>query len=402
MTPDIRNILVLTENAALSESIRGALSGTDQTKVSSEASTVSGMNGKAADLAFGHDLIIFEADPDNETELNAITALSTKRRAGAVFIALTDGDVSLAKVRRLRSAGVDDVLPTSISTEDLGAVLESSLKDMRQKHMQIPDGAAKEGAIIAIAQARGGIGSTTVAVNLARSLVNQKVSFRRHRTHRVALVDFDLQFGNANVFMDIEDNGGFLKLIEANDSPDAKYMHSIMQRHRSGVDVLSAPLPIAPLNALRPDIAGTILDVLRAEYDYVVVDLPRAMVDWLEPVLTRATRLAIVTDTSVPCIRQSKRMLDFYREANVGLPVDLIVNREKKPVLRSQHLKEAETALEARFAHWIPDNPRIARKAADLGKPITDLFPRSDISKAFRTLASYTLAAMPVATVTAG
>lgn len=400
MTHDIRNILVLSENAALSESIKGALSKSGQTKISSEASTVSGMNGKAADLAFGHDLIIFEANPDDEAELHAISELSSGRRAGTVFIAFTDGDVSIAKARRLHSVGVDDVLPTTISTEELASVIQSNLTATLQKQTQSTDGSANDGAIIAIAQARGGIGSTTVAVNLARSLQSQRVSFRRHRSHRVALVDLDLQFGNANVFMDIEDNGGFLKLMESNDIPDAKYMQSIMQKHRSGVDVLSAPLPIAPLNALRSDAAGSMLDVLRAEYDYVVVDLPRAMVDWLEPVLSRAARLAIVTDTSVPCIRQSKRMLDFYREANVGLQVDLIVNREKKPIVRSQHLKEAEAALESRFAHWIPDNPRVARKAVDLGKPITDLFPRSDISKAFRSLASSTFAALPAATMT--
>ncbi len=400
MTPDTGNILVLTKNSTLSENIRAALSMSEQTTISSEASTVSGMNGRAADLAFGHDLIVFEADPDDETELNAITELSGKRRDGAIFIALTNGDVSLAKSRRLRSAGVDDVLPTSISSEELGAVLQSSLKTARQKQTKAADGASKDGAIIAIAKARGGVGSTTVAVNLARALVSQKISFRRERTYRVALVDLDLQFGNANVFMDIEDNGGFLKLIESNELPDAQYVHAIMQRHRSGVDVLTAPLPIAPLNALRADIAGALLDVLRAEYDYVVIDLPRAMVDWLEPVLTRASRLAIVTDTSVPCIRQSKRLLDFYREANVGLPVDLVVNREKKPVMRSQHLREAEAALEARFAYWIPDNPRIARKAADLGKPIGDLFPRSDIGKAIRTMASSTIAALPAATAT--
>jgi len=401
VTQDIRHILVLTQNSTLSESIRGAVPTSELTKISSESSTVSGMNGKAAELAFGHDLIIFEADPNDEAELNAISELSNGRRAGAVFIALTDGDVSFAKARRLHSAGVDDVLPTSISPEELTAVIQSSLTATRRKQTQATEGSSNYGSVIAIAQARGGIGSTTVAVNLARALQRQRLSFRRNRTHRVALVDLDLQFGNANVFMDIEDNGGFLKLIESSDMPDAKYMHSIMQKHRSGVDVLSAPLPIAPLNALRSDAAGTMLDVLRAEYDYVVVDLPRAMVDWLEPVLARAARLAIVTDTSVPCIRQSKRMLDFYREANVGLQVDLIVNREKKPMLRSQHLKEAEAALETRFAHWIPDNPRIARKAVDLGRPITDLFPRSDISKAFKNMAASTFAALPATTMTA-
>ena len=399
MTQDNSNILVLTETAAVADSVRDALAPADANKLRTESTTLAKLNGKAAELAFRHQLVIFEADPDNEAELQAIADLAAKRQATTRFIALTDENVSLAKVQLLRAAGVTDVLPVSISRDQLGATLQSGLTQAQGVKSHTSGDAVSEGVVLAVSQARGGIGATTFAVNLAHALLQQKASFRRKHSHRVALVDFDLQFGNLNVFVDIEDNGGLIKLIESHETPDAQYMRSILQRHKSGLDVLCAPAPIAPLNALRPAVVAAMLDVLRAEYDYIVVDLPRAMVDWLEPVLARTARLAIVTDTSVPCVRQCKRLLEFYREANLGLPVDLIVNREKKPQIRSQHLKEAEAALETGFSHWIPDNPRVARKAADLGRPITELYPRSDIARAYRKLANATFATLPVATM---
>jgi Flp pilus assembly CpaE family ATPase len=133
---------------------------------------------------------------------------------------------------------------------------------------------------------------------------------------------------------------------------------------------------------------AALFDVLRREYDYVVVDLPHALIEWLEPVIERAGRLVIVTDTSVPCIRQARRLMDFYRESNLGLAVNVVVNRESKPMLRSENQKEAESVLEVRFDHWIPDNPKVARKAADLGHPVVEGHGSSDMGKAFRKLAA--------------
>ena len=93
-----------------------------------------------------------------------------------------------------------------------------------------------------------------------------------------------------------------------------------------------------------------------------------------------------MTDTSVPCVRQAKRLIDLYGEDNVGLPVQVVINRDRKPMLRSDHIREAETLLDTRFDHWLPDNPRLARRAVDLGRPVAAMKPSSDLGKALRKL----------------
>ncbi|MGR3662189.1 MAG: AAA family ATPase [Paracoccaceae bacterium] len=250
-----------------------------------------------------------------------------------------------------------------------------------------PVGFALDGAVIAIAQARGGIGATTLAVNLTSKLRGEKKAFGKTNFKSVALLDLDLQFGNANVFLDLEDNGALQKMIEDNVIPDDQYVRGMMQTHASGIDILNAPSEIIPLTSVNPQAISALIEALRRNYDYVVIDLPRAIVDWLEPVIAKTTLLQIVMDTSIPSIRHAKRLIDFYRDIQAGLPVELIVNHETKPWPKSARCKEAEQILEMEFSHWLPDDPVPARKAADLGVPISTNYASAALSKSIAKLA---------------
>ena len=392
VTPANR-IMVLSDNAEVSDGIRAAL-GRDGSAVDAFAGSIVAVNGKVHDYLANHDLMIFEADPDDDTTLSAIKALVARRGADKALIALTDDDITIAKARRLQALGVDDVLPRGMDPEALGQSIRETLttRAARQRQSQAD---ATQGRVLSFVQARGGIGATTLAVNLAQALASP--AGRRAPRRRVALLDLDLQFGNANVLLDLEDNGGFLKLLDAGAGPDADLMSKIVQHHAAGVDLICAPVTLAPLTAVQPETLAGLLDQLTASYDYVLVDLPRVMVDWIEPVIARTAKLVLVTDTTVPCIRQAQRLLDFYREANIGVAVETVVNRETRPMMKSQHIKEAEAALGAKLTNWIPDNPKIARKAADFGVPLVTQYPRSDLAKAVRRLAEKIVAPTHVA-----
>lgn len=385
--------MVLSENTEIADGIRAAL-GRDGSSVDGFAGSIVGVNGKVHDYLASHDLMIFEADPDDDTTLSAIEALVARRGADKALIALTDDDITIAKARRLQALGVDDVLPRGMDPDALGRSIRETLQ-IRAARNQQAQAEASQGKVLSFVQARGGIGATTLAVNLAQALASGRS--RRAAKCKVVLVDLDLQFGNANVYLDLEDNGGILKLINSGAAADAELLASVIQHHPSGIDLISSPVPLAPLTAVQHDTIAALLDHLIARYDYVLVDLPRVMVDWIEPVIARTTRLVLVTDTTVPCIRQAQRLLDFYREANIGLVVETVVNREARPLLKSQHIREAETALNTKLTNWIPDNSKIARKAADFGVPLVSQYPRSDLAKAVRRLAEKIVASTAVA-----
>ena len=129
------------------------------------------------------------------------------------------------------------------------------------------------------------------------------------------------------------------------------------------------------------------------QFDYVVVDLPRSLVQWVVSVLERTDRLMLVTDCTVPSVRQARRLLDLYLENNPTLQVEVVMSQEHKPMIRGSHHIEAAKLLERPFRHWLPFDPRAARKAADRGAPLSAM-GSSALSKAVASLGRDTLAAL--------
>ncbi|MES2145057.1 MAG: AAA family ATPase, partial [Pseudomonadota bacterium] len=245
-----------------------------------------------------------------------------------------------------------------------------------------------EGRIVLVAKARGGIGATTLAVNLALEL--QARYGRRGQGHdgRVALVDLDVQLGNAGSFLDLTDRGGMLALARLGPEPDAQAMRHAMVRHPSGLNVLAAPATPIPFEAFDSRRIAAMLDALATEHDVVIVDLPPALIDWLEPLLSRAERVLMVTDLAVPSVVRARRIITLLTQDHPKLPVEIVVAHEKKPFRMGATHRDAETALGYPLRHWLPDETRLARAALDRGEPLVRLAPRSGWSRAVRAMAA--------------
>ena len=152
--------------------------------------------------------------------------------------------------------------------------------------------------------------------------------------------------------------------------------------------VLPAPSEFVPLDSITAPQVAAILDELRKGNDYVVVDLPRALVNWIEPVVDRADELIVVTDITVPSIRHCRRLVDFFTQDHLALPVEIVVNHQRKPLMTSSLQKEAAKALDRPLGHWLPDDPKAAGAAAGRGKPLSVVAPRSPLARSVSKLAT--------------
>ena len=246
----------------------------------------------------------------------------------------------------------------------------------------------KDGRIILVAKARGGIGATTLAVNLALEMQMQAMKHRGPAGGRVALVDLDVQLGNAGSFLDLADRGGMLALAQLGPEPDAQAVRHAMVRHPSGLSVLAAPATAIPFDAFDIKRISCIFDALAAENDIVFVDLPPALINWLDPLLLRAERLLMVTDLAVPSIVRARRIISLLTESRPTLPVNIVVAHEKKPFRIGQIHRDAEAALGHPLRHWLPDEAKLARQSLDRGEPLVQLAPRCGWSKAVRAMAA--------------
>ncbi|MCE5972028.1 AAA family ATPase [Sinirhodobacter sp. WL0062] len=378
-----KSIVLVSKDASLSATIAKVLGELPGVAVEECAATLSDMNGKAQELALASDLIIFRTQENTD---NDIAALQGIQRAGgtARLLALSGDDVTLSSIRRLIGAGVSEVLPDTVSAAEL---------DEQVRRLTIGRGLAlagpsvRHGKVISVSKARGGIGATTLAVNLADQLRGQKRLFRRHDPHDVVVVDLDLQFGNVGGFLDVAPSQALIQLAKEEIDPDETFIEQALQVTPSGIAVLASPEGFAPLNALRANQIHVLIERLRTRFDYVIVDLPRAMVEWISPVLDASDRMYLVSDTSVPCIQQARRLIDFYREENLSLPIEVVISQEKKPLVMSRHHVEAAKALERKFRHWLPSDRRTAAEAVDRGKPLSAISARSGLTKAIGRIA---------------
>ena len=159
-----------------------------------------------------------------------------------------------------------------------------------------------------------------------------------------------------------------------------------MVPHQSGVDVLTAPDIFAPLGALNAISLAALIDALKARYDHIVLDMPQAIDAWITPVLDKADRVLIVTDTSLPAVKRTRRLMDLIAEEHMTLPVDVAVNQQKKPMFMSAALRECETLIGRPFTHWIPMDAKTARRASDLGVPLQQCAKRSGMARAIARL----------------
>ena len=392
MTTRRKSILVISPNTAIAETIGNALASDLGVRVVAQTSTLAQMNGSAVKMIAEHDIVLFETSPDDESDLRAIRLLAAAKPSGTTLVALADGNISLAQARALNSAGVDEVLPIPV----LGGAFADQMSRLNRATGPSRLGHADAGRIIAVAQARGGIGSTTVAVNLADQLVGGGGFLHREKPHAVALLDFDLQFGSVGSFLDLGEQETLLQLALDGTIPDHNFLSQSMVKMPNGLSVLAAPSKFAPLDSLRSEQVAAILDTLRQSHDFIVVDLPRALIGWIEPIIQRADELIIVTDISVSSVRHCRRLIDFFTADNVALPVEIVVNHERRPMFQSAMHREAAKVLRCKLNHWLPHDPRAASAAAGRGKPLSAVAPRSSLGKAMTRLAKTTMAALPV------
>lgn len=238
------------------------------------------------------------------------------------------------------------------------------------------------GRLYLVARSRGGVGATTFAVNLALGLCQKGGKAKR----RVAIVDMDLQFGTVASCLDLTDRGGMLGLAQLDREPDGHAVSAALQTHVSGLSVLPAPRQPIPLDALDVTRVNSIVEALLSSHDAVIVDLPPALVDWLEPMLRRAERVFMLTDLAVTSIDCTKRILDTFREDAPDLRVEIVVGREKKPLFAGKLHREIAAALDQPLRHWLPFDPKQARLALDRGEPLVQTQPNGALARGIRSI----------------
>jgi len=238
------------------------------------------------------------------------------------------------------------------------------------------------GQIINFFGSKGGVGTTTLAVNLAVSLASRKDK------PRVALLDMNSSFGEVSMFLSIESAFDWVDVAKNIDRLDATYLMSTLTRHESGVHVLPSPIRLREGYKTNPHVIETMLRLMQSMFDYVILDSGQSLDDNTKAILRMSDLTLLVFIASLPCIINLKRILETFRD--LGYPsddsVEIVANRSLKSAEISQ--KEIESSLKKKVYFTFPNDYRNTMSSINQGKPITAIDSKSEICQKFNELAS--------------
>ncbi len=237
----------------------------------------------------------------------------------------------------------------------------------------------KASVVIAVIGTRGGVGATTLAVNLAWVLGN-------HRKQKVALLDLDPHGGAVAMTLDLEPGRGLRDALEKPDRIDALFLERVMVRFSDNLSILSAEEPFEDHVIANEQAADALLREARARFSHVVVDVPRQMTGFAREVLSRADHIIVVTETTMLGLRDALRLHDYFRDTLKVKPPFFVANRQGVAGKHHMPRGEFEKGLGAPFAHVMPFVQE-AYASANTGEILVDNAKNAGLIKEYDALA---------------
>lgn len=293
----------------------------------------------------------------------AAFAAELRRQTGVRAIGVSsvkDGDTVLAAMR----AGVHEfiVLP------DAGDALREAI----QRVLLLGGPAPSHGRIFTVYSAKGGLGGSTLSLSLAWTLA------QRPDGARVALVDFTTTGAGVRVMLDLTPVYDLGSIASRTTALDREFIRSCMVSHASGVEVLAAAEELDATEPLSAETAARVLEVLRQEFDFVVVDVDHHFADQTIAALDLADRVVLVSQLDVSALRSAQRTLGIFTRLGYARDkVAVVVNRRTDRDRIA--LADAEQVLGRSVDMSVPNDYASCADAITFGRFVQEHAPSSPL-----------------------
>ena len=285
-----------------------------------------------------------------------------------VILLLAEGEAE-QRGKALRS-GADDYLIKPFHPAELMARMRSLLSRFAPADTPIPTGRAlvpaasrrrEPARVILFYGAKGGVGTTTIAINTA-------IALHKELGQRVCLIDANLQFGDHRVFLDLGlDRKSIVELATAGVF-DIEFIRQVLVKHESGIDLLLAPPSPETAELVTHDHLPEVISQLANEYDYIVLDVDKRLDEINLRVMDVANTIFVVMTADLPCLKNVRLVLETI--GHLGYSEDkvrLILNRSNS--FTGINVKNAESALKRRIDYQLINEYRSAIGALNSGAP---------------------------------
>ncbi len=313
-------------------------------------------------------------DSDADKALNLIDDLKERSPECSILVisGSTDGQIILKAMR----SGAKEFLTQPVRMEDL----VTAIQRIGRQTTTGTDGRSRSSTVLAIAGATGGVGTTSLAVNIGCAIAQRP-------ENSVALIDLDLALGDADVFLDTIPDYTLVDVAQNIARLDFNLLKRSLTKHSSGLYLLPRPIQLQDTALVTPDDLTRVIGLLKATFSHLIFDLSKGYSALDLVAMESAEHVVLVTQLDLPCLRNVVRLLMSMDEID-GLKdkVRVVVNRvglENGQI----SMKKARETIDREIFKQIPNDYRVMADVRNNGVPLVEGAPKAGLTQSILELA---------------
>jgi pilus assembly protein CpaE len=342
------------------------------------------LNGWVKEIrAANPEVILIDSVMDGQPTFELIDDLTLQFPDAAIVAILANDNPLNAQKAMLAGARAFIVQPFT------GVALLSSLRrvrdlENRRRYSQSTSGGADPSLaepmqILSVYSPRGGVGCSTMAINLALAIHGQIES-------RVLLMEGKMLFGHLALMLNIRAHNDITDLIPHANLLDENLVRDVVVRHASGIDVLLSPTDVQAGQGVRPEDLLGILRAVRKMYDFIIIDVGSYLNENTVTLMDLSDKVFLLTTPDLASLHDASKFLQISRTLSYP-PGKMLTILNRTGMLGGVKTKDIEAALHHEVFAYIPeDDPKVVR-SLNRGVPHIYKYPRSPVSRSIRKIA---------------
>ncbi len=320
----------------------------------------------------GTDFAIIAISSDDPADVNSTAALIRQARGAGLLVLLVVGDLSSRSIHRLMREGVTEFTPYPDADGALADAISRLRLQLNAPNLPLGPGIAppqRQGMVITTYGAAGGVGASTFAVNLA-----WEIALATKKTgRRVALLDFNFQYGSIATYLDVPRREAVYELVSEAASLDQTGLTQALSVYQGKLHVLTAPRDALPLDIVTPSDVQAIIKLAREAFDFVLIDMPQSLMNWSEQVYSASDVFYAVMELDMRSAQNMFRFLRTLKAEDMALDkIQFVLNRAPgmTDLSGKARVKRVSRSLGIEYSVLLPDGGRTVVNACDQGVPL--------------------------------
>jgi pilus assembly protein CpaE len=318
-------------------------------------------------------LVSLDADPTKALELVATLSQELPDCSVLVVSSSTEGSLILQAMRN----GAKEFLSFPLKIEDFLGALD------RIKQTQggaAGDGRSRTSQVVTVSGAGGGVGCTSLVINLACALAADE-------SNSVAIIDLDLALGDADVWLDIIPDYTVQDVAENITRLDYSLLKRSLTQHECGAFLLPRPVQIEDRPPITPDELRRVIALLKATFTHLIIDVTKNYGALDLAAMEVSDSVLVVTQLDLPCLRNAVRLMQFFdQNETLAEKIKIVVNRLGLEDSQISLAKALETI--GKDVYWqVPNDYSSMVESRNNGVPLVIQAPKAKLTKSIQQLA---------------